>query len=97
MSEEKQEQFQSSNICWVCEKLIDGVDEKVRDHFYITGSFRGAAHWSSNINLQLNKKVPVIFYNLRGYDSHLIFYEFNKFDMKVDIIPNRLEQYMELF
>ena len=33
MSEEKQEQFQSSNICWVCEKLIDGVDEKVRDHF----------------------------------------------------------------
>ena len=90
MSEEKQEQFQSSNICWVCGKLIDDDDEKIRDHFYITASFRGA-------DLQLNKKVPVIFYNLRGYDSHLIFYEFNKFDVKVDIIPNRLEQYMEPF
>ena len=33
MSEEKQEQFQSSNICWVCEKLIDDDDERVRDHF----------------------------------------------------------------
>ena len=33
MSKEKQEQVQSSNICWVCEKLIDDDDEKVRDHF----------------------------------------------------------------
>ena len=33
MSKEKQEQFQSSNICRVCEKLIDDDDEKVRDHF----------------------------------------------------------------
>ena len=30
MSEE--EQFQSSNACWICEKLIDNDDEKVRDH-----------------------------------------------------------------
>ena len=30
MSEE--EQFQSNNACWICEKLIDNDDEKVRDH-----------------------------------------------------------------
>ena len=71
MTEKEEEQFQSSNICWICEKLIE--DEKVRDHCHITGKFRGAAHWSCNINLQLTKKVPVIFHNLRGYDSHLIF------------------------
>ena len=29
MSEEE-EQFQSSNTCWICEKLIDDDDEKVR-------------------------------------------------------------------
>ena len=31
MSEEE-EQFQSSNTCWIGEKLIDNDDEKVRDH-----------------------------------------------------------------
>ena len=93
MSEEE-EQFQSSNTCWICEKLIDDDDEKVRDHCHVTGKFRGAAHWSCNINLQLTKKVPVIFHNLRGYEGHLNFYEVKKFDVKIDVIPNRLEKYM---
>ena len=96
MSEEE-EQFQSSNACWICEKLIDDDDEKVRDHCHLTGKFRGAAHWSCNINLRLTKKVPVIFHNMRGYDSHLIFRELNKFDVKIDAIPNGLEKYMAFF
>ena len=37
MSGRKEEQFQSSNICWICEKLIDDDDEKVRDHCHVTG------------------------------------------------------------
>ena len=51
-----------------CEKLIDNDDEKVRDHFHITRKFRSTAHWICNINLQLTKKVSIIFYNLRGCD-----------------------------
>ena len=73
MSEEEEKQFQSSNVCWICEKLIDDEDEKARDHCHITTKFRGTAHWSCNINLQLTKKVPIIFHNLRGYDSRFIF------------------------
>ena len=96
MSEEE-EQFQLSNICWICEKIIDDFDEKVRDHCHITGKFRDATHLSCNINLQLTKKVPVIFHNFRGYGSHLIFFELNKFDVKIEVIPNRLEKYMALF
>ena len=95
---EVEKQFQSSNTCWICEKLIDNDDEKVRDHCHITGKFRGAAHWNCNINFQLTKKVPVIFHNLRGYDNHyLIFCVLNKFDVNIDVIPNNLEKYMTFF
>ena len=92
MSEKKKEQFQSNNTCWICEKPIDDDDKKVRDHCHVTEKFRSATRWSCNINLQLTKKVPVIFHNLRGYDSHLIFWELNKFDVKIDVIP---EKYMK--
>ena len=95
--EEEEVQFQSSNICWICKKLTDDDNKKVRDHCHITGKFRGAAHWNCNINLQLTKKVPVIFHNLRGYDSHLIFNELDKFDVKIKVIPNGLEKYMAFF
>ena len=83
----EKEQFQSSKTCWICEKLIDDDDEKVRDHCQVTGKFRGAAHWSCNINLQLAKAFPVIFHKLRCYNSHLMFCELNKFDVKIEVIP----------
>ena len=97
MSEKDEEEFQSSNTCWICKKLIDDEDEKVRDHCHITGKFRGAAHWNCNINLQLTKEAFVIFHNLRGYGCHLIFDELKNFDMKIDVIPNRLEKYLTFF
>ena len=93
MSEEE-EQFQSSNIFWVCEKLINDYVEKVRDHCHISGTFRCSAHWNCSVNLQLTKNVPVIFQNLRGYGIHSIFYELNKVDVKTGVIPTRLEKYM---
>ena len=73
MSEKEEKQFQSSNICWICEKFIEDDGEEVRNHCHLNEKFKGAAHWSCNINLQLTKYVPLIFHNLRGYDSHLIF------------------------
>ena len=93
MSAEENELFERTNTCWICGKLID-FDEKVRDHCHITGTYRGAAHWSCNINLKISKKVPVIFHNLKGYDSHLIFKELSKFYCKISVIPNELEKYM---
>ena len=95
MSEKEEEQFQSSNTCWICKKYIDDDDEKVRDHCHVTGKFRGSAYWSFNINLHLTKTVPRIFH--RGYDSHLIFRELNKFDVKIDVIPNGLVHDMAFF
>ena len=64
MSGRKEHLFQESNSCWICKKLIDNDEEKVRDHCHVTGKFGRAAHWSCNINFQLTKKVSVIFHNL---------------------------------
>ena len=97
MSEEEEHLFQQSNSCWICKKLIDNDEEKLRDHCHVTSKFRGAAHWNCNINLQLTKNVPEIFHNLRGYDSHLIFCELDKFDAKISVISNGLEKYMTFF
>ena len=97
MIEEKEQLFQKSNSCWVCKKFIDNDDEKVRDHYHVTGKFRGAAYRSCNVNFQFTKKVPVIFHNLKVYDSHLIFSELDKFNVKIDVIPNGLEKYMAFF
>ena len=92
----EEEQFQYSNVCWICEKLIDHDDEKVRDHCHITAKFTVAAHWDCNINLRLTKKVHVIIHNL-SYDRHLIFDKLKNFDVKIDVIPNGLEKHIAFF
>ena len=78
----------------ICKKLIDNDEEKVRDHCYVTGKFRGAAHKICNVNFQLTKKGHGIFHNLRGHDSHLFFNELDKFHVKIEVKPNGLEKYM---
>ena len=95
MSEEEEHLFQKSNSCWICKKLNDNGEEKVRDHCHVTSIFRGAAHWNCNTNFQLTEKVPVPV--LRGYDSQLISNELDEFDVKISVKPNVLEKYMAFF
>ena len=56
MSTKEEERFQLANSCWICDRLIHVRDNKVRDHCHITGKYRGASHWSCNINLKMSKK-----------------------------------------
>ena len=88
MSEKDEQIFQSSNNCWICNKLFDVGDNKVRDYSHITGKYGGSVHWNCNINLRLDKRVPVIFHNLRSYGSHFIISEIKKLDVKVNVIRN---------
>ena len=97
MSKKEEHSFQQSNSCWICKKLINHDDEKFRDHCHITSKFRGAAHQNCNLNVPLTKRIPLIFYNSKGYDSHLIFSFLHKFNLKINVIPNGLEKYMVFF
>ena len=77
----------------ICEQFVDSV----RDHCHITGRFRGAAHNACNLKLRLNPKtttIPVVFHNLRGYDSHLLMQAISKVEGRVSCIPNNTEKYI---
>ena len=65
MYAEDEEKFRSGHKCWIFNKLFYVGDNKVRDHDHVTGKYRGATHWSCNINFKLTKKVPVTFHNLK--------------------------------
>ena len=94
MSKGDNADFENSTKCRICDhSYVDG-NVKVRDHCHITGKYRGSAHRHSNIHVKLNHKIPVVFQNLKNYDSHLIMQELGKFNLKVNVIPNGLEKYM---
>ena len=111
MSKEDEQAFKKSTRCHICDKKYTEEDVRVRDHCHITGVFRGSAHQDCNLKLKMKLeeiKIPVIFHNLRGYDSHFIMqklgqivkkhtYKNNKGEdkqMNINAIPNNMEKYM---
>ena len=88
------EAFENSTKYQICDN--DYIDNyvKARDHCHVTGKYRDSTHRDSNINVKLNHKILVVFHNLKNYDSHLIMQELGKFKLKINVIPNGLEEYM---
>ncbi|XP_065196465.1 uncharacterized protein LOC135827957 [Sycon ciliatum] len=73
ISESQQREFETVVSCWICGEALGS--DRVRDHCHITGAYRGAAHNHCNLNMRIEPfkiKIPVIFHNLKGYDSHHI-------------------------
>ena len=94
MTNEDNEDFKNSTKCWICDNGYSDGDVKLRDYCHITGKYRGSAHKDCNINVKLNLKIPVVFHNLKNYDSHHTMHELGKFTHKRNVIPNGLEKYM---
>ena len=108
MTDEDEESFERAEECHICkEPYIEG-DVRVRDHCHVTGKYRGSAHQDCNLNFSLTKKIPVVFHNLKGYDSHFIMQEIGnivkkkayvdkegkKHEMSINVIPCNMEKYM---
>ena len=111
MTKEDEKEFKKAKECHICNIKYNDDDIKVRDHCHITGKYRGSAHQECNLQLRVNPeevKIPVIFHNLRGYDSHFIMQEIGaivknhsytnkkgeKCQMNINAIPNNMEKYM---
>ena len=75
MTEDDEQRFRTMDGCHICGNKYTDKDVRVRDHCHITGKFRGSAHQECNLKQRIKPediKIPVIFHNLRGYDSHFI-------------------------
>ena len=86
-----------NGVCHICEKPFACAADSVRYHCHITGKYRGAAHNACNLKLRLNPKttaIPVVFHNLRGYDSHLLMQVMSRVKGMVSCIPNNTEKYI---
>ena len=84
MIKKENEDFNNSK-CWIYDNDYIDNDVKVRYHCHITGKYRRSAHRDSNINLELNHKIPIEFCNLINYHSHLIMQELVKFNLKINL------------
>ena len=97
--------FINATHCHICNKKYCRNEKPVRDHCHITGKYRGSAHAACNLKLQISAekiKIPVIFHNLRGYDSHFIINELGELisegeNFTVNVIPNNTEKYMAFY
>ena len=111
MTEDDETRFKLMDKCHICDKEYTDKDVRVRDHCHITGKFRGSAYQECNLKLRIKPediKIPVIFHNLRGYDSHFIMQQIGEIaknyaykdkkgkeqPLKINAIPNNMEKYM---
>ena len=111
MTKDDEDEFQKAKACHICDKAYTDDDIRVRDHCHITGKYRGSAHQECNLQLKVDPdkiKIPVIFHNVRGYDSHFIMQEIGAIiknykyknkkgeikEMNINAIPNNMEKYM---
>ena len=91
ISKKEQNDFKNAKSCHIFNKEYNNKDVPVKDHFHVTGKYRGSAHNACNRSYRLTNKIYVIFHNLRGYDSHLIMRETGKFNKNINVIPNNIE------
>lgn len=105
------ENFNNADKYHICDKKYKEKDIRVRDRCHITAKYRGSAHKGCNRNLKIdanNMNIPIIFHNLRGYDSYFIMQNIGQIAKKhaykttngntkqldISVIPNNMEKYM---
>ena len=108
MTEADEQRFKTMGGCHICGEEYTDKDVRVRDHCHIIGKFKGSAHQECNLKLRIKPediKIPVIFHNLRGYDSHFIMQQIGeiakkyaytnkkgeKQNLNINAIPNSME------
>lgn len=72
LTQEEKDRHRRATVCYICHKPFTQQDWKVRDHDHATQEYQGPAHNTCDIQKRRRTVIPVIFNNLRGFDSHLL-------------------------
>ena len=54
LTQVEEEEFKISTHCWICNRKYKEDETPVRGHCHITGKYRGSAHDSCNLQLQIS-------------------------------------------
>ena len=77
LTKKEKKMHDKQKVCYICKKKFSTDDtnkkfQKVRDHCYYTGRYRGAAHDIFNLRYKIPKEIPVVFHNGSIYGYHFI-------------------------
>ena len=93
LTKDEEDSYDKKNTCHICMKDLDS--DKVKDHCYFTGKYRGAAHNTCNLKYKIPKNIPVIFHNGSTYDYHFIIRELaSEFDGNFECLGENTEKYI---
>lgn len=105
LSEEEEKAFHIETHCQACGKELK--DDRVRHHDHLSGKYIGGLHNTCNLQLKYRKKserkndyqrnlfyIPIIFHNLKTYDSHILMSALGKQRGKVNCLANTMEKYI---
>ena len=87
-------EYTKASGCHICFKPFNKKEHKVRDHCHYSGLYRGAAHSSCNLQYKIPNHIPVVFYNLAGYDAHLFIKELAGYTTDIGVIAKNTEDYI---
>ena len=97
LTDVQKREHEAAEKCHICLKEFnDPRKRKVRDHCHYNGLYRGAAYSNCNMKYLIPDYIPIVFYNLSGYNAHLFIKElrkrFNKND--ISVIAENKENYI---
>ena len=91
LTKDEESSFQRADKCFLCQNHFSEADKKARHHDHVTGKYLGATHMNCNLQCKQVICVPVIFHDLRNFDSHLLCQSKVRFLDSFAFLPSSIE------